>query len=87
LYELFIMPSVEKVFHKLSKKDQKQLRMIRDKIEEIRMDPQRYKNLRSPMNHLKRVHVDSSFVIVFSVDEARHLVVIEDYDHHDNIYG
>ena len=78
---------VEKAFHKLSRKDKKRLDIILTKIEEIRMDPQRYKNLRSPMNHLKRVHVDSSFVIVFSVDETRHLVVIEDYDHHDNIYG
>jgi len=77
---------VEKAFLKLAKKDPKQLRMIRDKIMDIVIDPHRYKNLRSPLNHLKRVHIDSSFVLVFSVDEERRTIIIEDYDHHDTIY-
>lgn len=86
LYDLEIMPSVEKAFHKLAKKDPKKLRIIRDKIVEIRTDPRRYKNLRSPMNHLKRVHIDSSLVLVLLVDEPRKTVIIMDYDHHDDIH-
>jgi len=32
------------------------------------------------------VHVGKKVVLVLSVDEEEHLVIIEDYDHHDNIY-
>jgi len=38
------------------------------------------------MQHLKRVHIDKSFVLVFSVDESNKKVIIEEYDHHDRIY-
>ncbi len=56
------------------------------KVAEIVTNPQHYKNLRSPLNHLKRVHVDSNFVLTFSVDELTKKITLEDYDHHDNIY-
>lgn len=55
------------------------------KIHEIRADPHRYKNLRKPLQHLKRVHV-GSFVLTFSIDETKKMITIEDYDHHDNVY-
>ncbi|MBU0471118.1 MAG: type II toxin-antitoxin system RelE/ParE family toxin [Nanoarchaeota archaeon] len=83
-YEL--RKSVEKEFFKLAKKNPKQLLIIEKKIDEIRQNPQHYKNLRSPLQHFKRVHIDKSFVLVFSVDEDRKHIIIEDYDHHDNIY-
>ncbi len=87
MYEYALRKTVEKIFHKLAKKNPKQLEIIHDKVEEIRRDPHRYKNLRSPLRHLKRVHIDRSFVLVFSVDDSKKLVIIEDYDHHDKIYG
>ena len=77
----------EKIFFKLAKKNPKQLLKIEKKIEEIKINPEHYKNLRKPMHHLKRVHIDKSFVIVFSVDKNKKHIIIEDYDHHDNIYG
>ena len=83
-YEL--RKSVEKIFFKLAKKNPKQLLIIEDKIKEIRQNPQHYKNLRKPLQYLKRVHIDKSFVLVFSVDENKKHIIIEDYDHHDKIY-
>jgi len=83
-YELGI--SVEKIFHKLSKKNPKQLLIIEKKINEIIQNPYHYKNLKAPLNHLRRVHIDKSFVLVFSIDEQRNVVIIEDYQHHDKIY-
>jgi mRNA-degrading endonuclease RelE of RelBE toxin-antitoxin system len=35
---------------------------------------------------MRRVHIDKSFVLVFSIDETEKTVIIEDYDHHDKIY-
>ena len=87
MYNLEIREHLYTIFKKLGKKNPKQLEIINKKIEEIRLNPQHYKNLRRPLQHLKRVHIDKSFVLVFSVDESRKTVIVEDYDHHDNIYG
>ena len=77
---------METIFLKIAKKNPKQLEIIEKKIEEIRKNPQHYKNLRKPLQHLRRVHIDKSFVVVFSIDESTKTVIIEDYNHHDKIY-
>lgn len=86
MYDCELRESVEKIFFKLAKKNPEQLEIIHKKIEEIKSGPQHYKNLRRPLQHLKRVHAGKNFVLVFSVDENRKTVIIQDYDHHDNIY-
>lgn len=86
MYSIDIKEAADKKFAKLSKKNPKQMEIISKKIEEIAQNPQHYKNLRAPLNHLKRVHIDKSFVLIFSVDENRKVIIIEDYNHHDNIY-
>ena len=86
MYDFVLRKSVEKIFFKLAKKNPKQLVRIHKKIKEIIKNPYHYKNLRRPLQHLKRVHIDKHFVLIFSVDESRKAVIIEDYDHHDNIY-
>lgn len=86
MYNLKIRVELDSKFEKLAKKNKKQLEVILNKAEEIIQGPHRYKNLRAPMNHLKRVHIDRHLVLVFSVDEETKSVTLEDYDHHDNIY-
>lgn len=86
MYSYELRKSVEKIFLKLAKKNQKQLDIIEKKIYEIVENPHHYKNLRKPLQHLKRVHIDKSFILAFSVDEKEKKVIIEDYNHHDNIY-
>lgn len=67
MYDLELRESVEKIFFKTARKNPKQLEAVHRKIEEIRRDPYRFRNLRRPLQHLKRVHVTGSFVLVFSV--------------------
>jgi len=86
MYKLLLRKSVENIFLKLAKRNPKQLEIIHKKIEEIKENPQHYKNLRKPLQNLKRVHINSNFVMLFSVDETSKTIIIEDYDHHDNIY-
>lgn len=86
MYTLKIRAELDSKFEKLAKKNKKQLEIILNKADEIVKDPHRYKNLRAPMNDLKRVHIDKHFVLVFSIDEEAKTVTLEDYDHHDNIY-
>ncbi len=86
MYSCELRASVEKIFFKLAKNNCKQLKIIEKKINEIVQNPHHYKTLRSPMQRLKRVHIDKSFVLVFSVDEVNKKIIIEDYDHHNSIY-
>jgi len=83
-YEL--RKSVEETFFKLAKKNPKQLEIIEKKIKEILENPEHYKNLRTPLQHLKRVHIDKSYVLTYSIDHKRKTIIIEDYEHHDKIY-
>ena len=87
MYKVNPRPHVDKIFLKLSKKNPKQLKIIYQKVGEIVKNPHRYKNLRAPLNHWKGVHIDKHFVLTFSIDENTKTVILEDYDHHDNIYG
>jgi YafQ family addiction module toxin component len=86
MYRLKIRPDLEKTLKKLAKKNKKQLEIILSKAEEIVENPHIYKNLRSPLNMWKRVHIDKHFVLAFSVDDENNTVTLEDYDHHDEIY-
>ena len=86
MYSLEIKPELDSKFEKLAKKNKKQFEIIINKINEILVNPHRYKNLRAPMNHLKRVHVDKHFVLIFSINEEQESVTLVDYDHHDKIY-
>ncbi len=86
MYSLEVRESVDRIFSKLSKKNPKQMQIIYKKIKQVLENPLHFKPLRAPMQHLRRVHIDKSFVLTYSVDEQNEIVVIEDYDHHDNVY-
>lgn len=85
-YEGIIQPTLKKKMEKLSGKYPKQCSSIYRKIQEILQNPQHYKNLRAPLQHLKRVRISGSFVLTFSVNENTKKVTFEDFDHHDRIY-
>lgn len=72
----------------LFKKDKKRYMILLKKMEEILScdDVTHYKNLRAPLQHLKRVHIDSHFILVFRFDESTDSILFYDLDHHDNIY-
>jgi len=85
LYSLKIEKDVDRIFSKLSKKDPNQLNAIMKKIQQILKNPQQFKPLKFPLQHLRRVHV-GSFVIIYSIEEINKVVAIEDYEHHDEVY-
>ena len=86
MYKVDPRPHLDKLFLKLEKKNPKQMKIIDKKVEEIVKNPHRYKNLRAPLNCWKGVHIDKHFVLTFSINEETKTVILEDYDHHDNIY-
>ena len=85
MYEIEIREGLDRKFRKLAKKSSTQMDAVTKKIQEVATDPHAYKPLRFPPAGKRRAHV-GSFVLLFSIDEARKTVVLEDYDHHDNVY-
>ena len=86
MYIIDIRPSLKKKLIKLALKSPKQAEINAKKSEEIVLDPHRYKNLRWPLNHWKRVHIDKHYILTFSIDEKTKTITLEDYNHHDKIY-
>jgi len=87
MYETQISEKLEKVLGKLQKKDKNRFEATIKKIDEITVkSPDSYKNLRYELKGLKRVHIDSHFVLVFKVDEERKIISFEELQHHDDIY-
>jgi len=86
MYQLAIKEGLDKKFKKLQQKNKELLRLINRKVQDILVDPHRFKPLRKPLQNKRRVHVGGSFVLVYEVDEGEKLVTLLDFDHHDNIY-
>jgi len=49
MYTLGVRESVDRIFHKLAKKDPKQMLVVGKKIEQILTNPHHFKPLRAPM--------------------------------------
>ncbi|MBI2143109.1 type II toxin-antitoxin system mRNA interferase toxin, RelE/StbE family [Candidatus Woesearchaeota archaeon] len=86
IYGLEISEQIDKILGKLKKKNRKQLEIINKKVEEIRENPYHYKPLKGDMKGARRVHIDTSFVLTYEIDEEAKIVRLLDYDHHDKIY-
>lgn len=85
MYVLEVREHVDKIFKKLAKKNANQMLIINKKLQEILLHPHAYKPMHFPLAGMRRVHF-GSFVLLFSIDEQRQTVVIEDYEHHDKVY-
>lgn len=87
MYKYEIHPDLDKILFKIGKKDRVQLERILSKIDEIihSSSLNHYKNLKRPLQKYKRVHVYSSFVLLFTVND--NTIIFSDYGHHDGIYN
>jgi len=85
MHDIEVRERLDRSFRKLAKKDARQMEAIDKKIEEIAGDPHAYKPLGFPLAGKRQVHI-GSYVLLFSIDEARKTVVLEDYELHDRVY-
>ncbi len=87
MYNLEIKEEADRIFSKLARKNPKQLEIIDKKIKAIRLEPNHsYKFLRAPLQGFNRVHIDTSFVLIFKINNQTKTVIIYYFDHHDNVY-
>ena len=86
--DFLVEENLRKVLQKIAKKDKVMHEAVIKKIGEIIScaDVNHYKNLRAPLQEFKRVHIKSSFVLIFKDMASEDKVVFFNLDHHDNIY-
>jgi len=87
LYSLEISKRADRIFKKLEKKDRVQLEAINNKVKQILANPRHFEPLSGDMHGSRHVHIASSFVLVYEIDEQRKVVRLLDYGHHDKVYG
>ena len=87
--EFAVEEKLQKILEKVQKKDKALYQAFQRKVEEILTCPDvnHYKNLRKPLQHLKRVHILGSFVLTFRYLEAEDKIILYDLAHHDTIYA
>ncbi|MCH7850503.1 MAG: addiction module toxin RelE [Nanoarchaeota archaeon] len=90
MFDFDLSDKLKITIRKLIKKDKKKVQIINKKIKEIINNStdsiNHYKNLRNDLKNYKRVHIMSSFVLVFRVDIENNFILFIDFDHHDKIY-
>ncbi len=86
MYQLAIKPSLDQKLKKLKKHNHCLLRLLAQKIDEVLIDPYRFKPLRKPLENTRRVHVAGCFVLVYAIHDDKKEVDLLDFDHHDKIY-
>ncbi len=86
VFSLEIRNNLYRLFNKMEKRDRQKLEIINKKVKEIIDNPYRYKPLKAPMQHMRRVHIAGSFVLIFSINENTKTIVLEEFAHHDEAY-
>lgn len=86
-YSLFISPECKKDIRKLTKKNLHLQNILEKKIKEILDNPTRFKPLRNELAGYYRVHIMTSFVLIFTVDTEERTVSLVHFSHHDDAYG
>ena len=86
MYKLEIKESLDRKLKKLKKKDAEMLYILERKVSDILENPYRFKPLRKPLQNKRRVHIGGSFVLIYEILETKKIVVLLDFEHHDNIY-
>lgn len=82
---------LRKKVDKLARKDQVLAIIFKRKVQEVIsrdvVTIDAYKNLRSPQNEYKRIHLTDSFVLLFIVDKQKKHIVFVDILHWDDAYS
>lgn len=86
-WSLEISPQFELDYRKLCAKNAALLRAVDKKVAQILLQPARYKPLRAPLAGVRRLHVASSFVILFEAAERTQAMRLLRLAHHEEAYG
>jgi len=82
MFTFNITHKLQNKLKKIGKKDPVFARIFKRKLKEIiakdKTSINTYKNLRSPMNDLKRIHLTDNYILLFRVySEKRHILFVD----------
>jgi len=84
-YKVIPSEEIKPKLGKLKKKDPVHFQQLSKKLIELGEKPDLGKPLGYGLKHSRRSH-QGHFVFIYSIDEKNKLIILEDYDHHDNVY-
>jgi len=84
-YTLYISDKLDRIFFKLSKKDNLQFEILTRKINEILENPKIGEPLTGNMAGQRSVHI-RNFCLIYEILENEKIVKLLDYNHHDAVY-
>lgn len=74
----------------LSKKDKVLAKIFKKKVSEIINHDEKsintYKNLKSPLNEFKRIHLTNNYILLFKVNIEKNHILFLDIVHRDKAY-
>jgi len=82
-----VSPEFERDYRKLCAKNAGLRRSVDRKVAQVIQNPLHYKPLKAPLQGVRRVHVEGSFVLLFEPDGSREVVRFIRLAHHDEAYG
>ena len=89
MFSYNVSDELKKKLKKIAKKDKILARNFYRKLQEIINRDEKtinsYKNLKSPMNEYKRIHLTGNYILLFEVIK-NHILFI-DIKHRDEVYG
>ena len=85
-WSMEISPEFERDYTKLCGRNAAFRHAVDKKMAQIALDPLHYKPLRGPLQGFRRVHVGSSFVMIFQPIEASQVIRFVSLSHHDHAY-
>lgn len=90
MFKFDLTDELRKKLEILSKRDRILAETFKKKIlEVISRDSETintYKNLRSPLNEYKRIHLTGNYILLFAVDNKNNKIVFVDIMHRDKVY-
>lgn len=89
MYDYDITDKLRKKLEKIGKKDKVLAQKVYKKIQEIiyrdKKGLKSYKNLKSPLNQYKRIHLTDNYILIFAVEKNK--IIFVDIFHWDKIFG
>jgi len=91
MFNYDLTDELRKKLEVLCKKDKVLAEIFYKKIQEITNRDEKginsYKNLKSPLNEFKRIHLTSNYILLFSADINKNRIVFVDIMHRDKVYN
>ncbi len=83
-HTLAVGPEVEQILKALKKKNPDLFREVEAGVNKLLRSPESGKPLRNILRNCRRIHIASSFVLLYEIKEMT--IILLDFDHHDKIY-